>query len=1296
MNSQKNNPGNSRDDGVRPDLFSNVFTIPLGQENEVVLNIEKDFNNADEVCSFLQEEGADIKYYVSIAMYYNLKKGQPEEAIKVIEKGLRANGTNENKYKSNNILGSLYLKVANKINSFIDKDLKDRYLNLATEKFNEATQYSQGDSRDPMLWVNKGMLYLQKNEPSNAEYCFENSLKIAPNFIPALFGHARVQYHHQKYSEALITYQKILSLNPNLITPDPRIGIGLCYNKLNSYKQALAAFDRALEVNPNNISALVLLATFELDIAKQPQQIDDDERLRTFAHSMEKVRKCLEIDPSHSSSLIILSHGYFFQQDYANLLEAARRAERFAPTKPILGEAHYLQAVAFHRNEEYDKAYYHYQQTVDLLDYHIMSRLGLAQMMIHFKQYDQAHEQLENLKKKIYIKNLDFITLIIIVGLLRIKSTTDRKLQKQITDEIEYISKYFKEEAYDNPDILIFKSKLHENNKRINQSFQSLNRAINLFIENKKPIPISIIIRKGNLLFKLSAKEQYLQALEECINLPESERQPKEVAIKFNLARAYENLGSYNEAEALYRELTLAHPSFKMANMRLGGVLEKTLHMFPEKVNQYYEELSEIDEKNLEIKKLHASFLIRQGDLKKAKKILDSISSHKASSSILTLLGSLHLSKARTYKLESQRTERDAYYKKSVEYFKSALKTGEKGKNLYACNGIAVAMAETGRIKEANELFYTLVTAKRTNADFAINYAHTCCHLGQYTEAIRYYDYALKKSKDSNSQCIEWIARTYYIYAKENKSLELMEKALDWTQKAYELDPTNKLVQHNIALLEQGMAQFLLEKIANSSQKSEDIRRAIERAERANTVFESLLTEENRHLPIEHERVRNRTNFGASTIISLSKKLIEAVDREMTEKESLEEQEKMKIEMQRLEEEKKVEEERIRREEMEIKRKEAEEKNKQMQQYIELQKRSLELEERKYEEELRLAIERSLEETKSPKPSTTPEIPKRVKALYDFVPNEGGELGFVRGDVIKVLDSIYKEWWRGELRGKTGIFPVNYVEVINEPTVADITKEAEMELAVFEQAQKIDKLLEKLEKIDPSKDAAEDEEIQELYQSTLPIRSKLVKLIEKYSQKKVSYPQYPTKSGIIEQPTYSTPRRDTLPLPQIPVYQQSNSNEISQLPPQPQPIKSDLNITSQQIPQQTHYKLAGSTPGSEAGSRASSTPGSTAGSTPGSTAGSTPGSTAGSTAGSTPGSTASSRASSTAGSTPGSTASSRASSAAGSTASSAASSTAGSNPGSAASSTAGSTAGSTTSSIAGSKAGSRARSYSCS
>lgn len=50
-----------------------------------------------------------------------------------------------------------------------------------------------------------------------------------------------------------------------------------------------------------------------------------------------------------------------------------------------------------------------------------------------------------------------------------------------------------------------------------------------------------------------------------------------------------------------------------------------------------------------------------------------------------------------------------------------------------------------------------------------------------------------------------------------------------------------------------------------------------------------------------------------------------------------------------------------------------------------------------------------------------------MRALYDFAPTESGELAFAKGDIIRVLDSVYEHWWRGELKGEAGIFPVNYV-----------------------------------------------------------------------------------------------------------------------------------------------------------------------------------------------------------------------------------------------------------------------------
>lgn len=92
-------------------------------------------------------------------------------------------------------------------------------------------------------------------------------------------------------------------------------------------------------------------------------------------------------------------------------------------------------------------------------------------------------------------------------------------------------------------------------------------------------------------------------------------------------------------------------------------------------------------------------------------------------------------------------------------------------------------------------------------------------------------------------------------------------------------------------------------------------------------------------------------------------------------------------------------------------------------------------------------------------PGTTAATVSRVRALYDFVPSEPGELEFKRGDVIAVLESVYKDWWRGSLKGKTGIFPLNYVEKLTDPTPDELQREAQMEAEVFAEIKNVEKLL---------------------------------------------------------------------------------------------------------------------------------------------------------------------------------------------------------------------------------------------
>ena len=57
-----------------------------------------------------------------------------------------------------------------------------------------------------------------------------------------------------------------------------------------------------------------------------------------------------------------------------------------------------------------------------------------------------------------------------------------------------------------------------------------------------------------------------------------------------------------------------------------------------------------------------------------------------------------------------------------------------------------------------------------------------------------------------------------------------------------------------------------------------------------------------------------------------------------------------------------------------------------------------------------------------------------VKALYDYAGGDG-ELSFKENDVITVVSKGADGWWEGLLNGKTGVFPSNYTDAKDAPSV---------------------------------------------------------------------------------------------------------------------------------------------------------------------------------------------------------------------------------------------------------------------
>ena len=56
--------------------------------------------------------------------------------------------------------------------------------------------------------------------------------------------------------------------------------------------------------------------------------------------------------------------------------------------------------------------------------------------------------------------------------------------------------------------------------------------------------------------------------------------------------------------------------------------------------------------------------------------------------------------------------------------------------------------------------------------------------------------------------------------------------------------------------------------------------------------------------------------------------------------------------------------------------------------------------------------------------------PGRARALFTFEGDQPGDLSFEKGDIITIVQrsQTTDDWWTGEINGRRGIFPANYVQ----------------------------------------------------------------------------------------------------------------------------------------------------------------------------------------------------------------------------------------------------------------------------
>lgn len=58
-------------------------------------------------------------------------------------------------------------------------------------------------------------------------------------------------------------------------------------------------------------------------------------------------------------------------------------------------------------------------------------------------------------------------------------------------------------------------------------------------------------------------------------------------------------------------------------------------------------------------------------------------------------------------------------------------------------------------------------------------------------------------------------------------------------------------------------------------------------------------------------------------------------------------------------------------------------------------------------------------------------------ALFPYEAVNSDELTLVEGDIVTILSREVEDkgWWKGELKGKIGVFPDNFVQIMNQDEV---------------------------------------------------------------------------------------------------------------------------------------------------------------------------------------------------------------------------------------------------------------------
>ncbi|KAF2205580.1 hypothetical protein GQ43DRAFT_459850 [Delitschia confertaspora ATCC 74209] len=849
---------------------------------DVEISLAEDIqDDPTELCGLLEVEDAAKSMWMVVAMAY-AKQKKTDLAIEVLGKAVNAfaRGRADDRLSILNGLCWLYIlkcREAPRVRPDGPADsevrTKDYYIQAATSVLNDASRINPSY---PPLFLARGVLYLLRaslQAPSTtgptaqisserldtlkqAAKCFEDALKASRGRnMMAMMGRAKVNYSLGKYAESLKAYQNVLERSPDLIDPDPRIGIGCCYWQLGFKDDAAGAWQRSLELNPSSKIALILLGEYYLHLSAQYPTSDPN-----FAEVYKKAMTqytvpAFKLDAKYPLTCATFGGYYLMRRQMDKVESLARKAIELTDVNAIASDGWYLLARKEHYGDEITKANEFYAKADqarggDERGY-IPAKFGSAQMRVAMQDYDGAKFRLEKILQQgpcfeaqtllgtLYAED--------VFSTQAAKSKEDKSAEwKKAVQHLEQVSKAWRDPNKKfTPDsaVLLNLARLYEA-EYPEKSLKCLEEVEQMEIDEipEEDYPEGIdsmaeTVKKAALREFLppqllnnmacfhyqaerysQARELYQTALNACVKAGDKDQSIDTDAlvtsISYNLARTYEAEGALDEAKTVYEGLLNRHDDYIDAQIRLAyiGLRQNPMDEGSKALTKLYQ----VHPNNLEVRALNGWWLNKtkkrtqnvaeDQEQRHYKHTLQHFDKHDRYA--LTGMGNIWLAIAREMRRDSEqdKEKRRKMYEKAVEFFDKALQLDPR--NAHAAQGIAIAVVEDK--KDYGTALQILTKVRETLKDVSvfINLGHTYCEIKQYSRAIESYEQALAK-KERDPTILACLGRVWLLRGKAEKNIPAMKTSLDYAQRALEITPEQVHFKFNVAFVQIQIAQLI-------------------------------------------------------------------------------------------------------------------------------------------------------------------------------------------------------------------------------------------------------------------------------------------------------------------------------------------------------------------------------------------------------------------------------------------------------------------------------------------------------